>query len=204
MQNIIQFIFLFFAANSLLAADKLAGDIESAKKIVNNLCIACHAIDGNSAIPSNPKLAGQHADYLSRQLEYFKKGIRENAVMQGMVANLSTKDFDNLGHYFENQTLKLSSAKSNGKGSLGEKIFRAGIADKKLPACASCHGPSGHGIPGQFPRLNAQHSDYTISQLNAYKNGLRKNEAAKMMATIAQRLSDAEMQAVADYIEGLQ
>ncbi|MEL0104918.1 MAG: c-type cytochrome [Methylophilaceae bacterium] len=204
MQNIIQFIFLFFAANSLLAADKLAGDIESAKKIVNNLCIACHAIDGNSAIPSNPKLAGQHADYLSRQLEYFKKGIRENAVMQGMVANLSTKDFDNLGHYFENQTLKLSAAKSNGKGSLGEKIFRAGISDKKLPACASCHGPSGHGIPGQFPRLNAQHSDYTISQLNAYKNGLRKNEAAKMMATIAQRLSDAEMQAVADYIEGLQ
>ena len=204
MQNIIKFIFLFFAANSLLAADKLAGDIESAKKIVNNLCIACHAIDGNSAIPSNPKLAGQHADYLSRQLEYFKKGIRENAVMQGMVANLSTKDFDNLGHYFESQTLKLSAAKSNGKGSLGEKIFRAGIADKKLPACASCHGPSGHGIPGQFPRLNAQHSDYTISQLNAYKNGLRKNEAAKMMATIAQRLSDAEMQAVADYIEGLQ
>ena len=204
MQNIFKFIFLFFAANSLLAADKLAGDIESAKKIVNNLCVACHAIDGNSAIPSNPKLAGQHADYLSRQLEYFKKGIRENAVMQGMVANLSTKDFDNLGHYFESQTLKLSAAKSNGKGSLGEKIFRAGIADKKLPACASCHGPSGHGIPGQFPRLNAQHSDYTISQLNAYKNGLRKNEAAKMMATIAQRLSDAEMQAVADYIEGLQ
>ena len=204
MQNIIQFIFLFFAANSLLAADKLVGDIESAKKIVNNLCIACHAIDGNSAIPSNPKLASQHAEYLSRQLEYFKKGIRENTVMQGMVANLSTKDFDNLGHYFESQTLKLSAAKSNGKGSLGEKIFRAGIADKKLPACASCHGPSGHGIPGQFPRLNAQHSDYTISQLNAYKNGLRKNEAAKMMATIAQRLSDAEMQAVADYIEGLQ
>ena len=204
MQNIVQFIFLFFVANSLLAADKLAGDIESAKKIVNNLCVACHAVDGNSAIPSNPKLAGQHAEYLSRQLEYFKQGIRENAVMEGMVANLSTKDFDNLGHYFENQTLKLSSAKSNGKGSLGEKIFRAGIADKKLPACASCHGPSGHGIPGQFPRLNAQHSDYTISQLNAYKNGLRKNEVAKMMATIAQRLSDAEMQAVADYIEGLQ
>jgi len=204
MQNIFKFIFLLFAASSLSAADKLAGDIESAKKIVNNLCIACHAIDGNSAIPSNPKLTGQHADYLSRQLEYFKKGIRENAVMQGMVANLSTKDFDNLGHYFESQTLKLSAAKSNGKGSLGEKIFRAGIADKKLPACASCHGPSGHGIPGQFPRLNAQHSDYTISQLNAYKNGLRKNEAAKMMATIAQRLSDAEMQAVADYIEGLQ
>ena len=204
MQNIFKFIFLFFAANSLLAADELSGDIESAKKIVNNLCVACHAIDGNSAIPSNPKLAGQHAEYLSRQLEYFKQGIRENAVMEGMVANLSTKDFDNLGHYFENQTLKLSSAKSNGKGSLGEKIFRAGIADKKLPACASCHGPSGHGIPGQFPRLNAQHSDYTISQLNAYKNGLRKNEAAKMMATIAQRLSDAEMQAVADYIEGLQ
>ena len=204
MQNIFKFIFLLFAASSLSAADKLAGDIESAKKIVNNLCVACHAIDGNSAIPSNPKLAGQHAEYLSRQLEYFKQGIRENAVMEGMVANLSTKDFDNLGHYFENQTLKLSSAKSNGKGSLGEKIFRAGIADKKLPACASCHGPSGHGIPGQFPRLNAQHSDYTISQLNAYKNGLRKNEAAKMMATIAQRLSDAEMQAVADYIEGLQ
>ena len=204
MHNIFKFIFLFFAANSLSAADKLAGDIESAKKIVNNLCIACHAIDGNSAIPSNPKLAGQHADYLSRQLDYFKKGIRENAVMQGMVASLSTKDFDNLGHYFENQKLKLSAAKSNGKGSLGEKIFRAGIPDKKLPACASCHGPSGHGIPGQFPRLNAQHSDYTISQLNAYKNGLRKNEAAKMMATIAQRLSDAEMQAVADYIEGLQ
>ena len=97
----------------------------------------------------------------------------------------------------------LSKAKNNGVGSLGEKIFRAGIKNKGVAACASCHGPSGHGIPDKYPRLNAQHSQYTLAQLNAFRLELRKNDSDEVMRTIAQKLTEQEMQAVADYIQGL-
>ena len=169
----------------------------SAKKIVNNLCIACHAIDGNSSISMNPKLAGQHSAYITKQLMNFKNGSRENAVMAGMVASLTEDDMKNLG-------LKLSSAKTNGKGSLGEKIYRGGLSDKGVPACASCHGPAGHGVPDVYPRLNGQHSEYSLSQLNLFRLEKRSNDEGMMMRTIAQKLTEKEMQAVSDYIQGLQ
>jgi len=122
----------------------------------------------------NPKLAGQHAAYITKQLNNFKSGLRENVVMAGMVANLTEEDMINLGHYFSEQNILLSSAIENGVSSLGEKIFRAGIKNKGVAACASCHGPSGHGIPDKYPRLNAQHSEYTLAQLNAFRLELRK------------------------------
>ena len=134
----------------------------------------------------------------------FKSGTRENAVMAGMVASLNDEDMKNLGLYFSQQSLALSSAKSNGKGSLGEKIYRGGLSAKGVPACASCHGPAGHGIPDVYPRLNAQHSDYTLGQLNLFRLENRSNDEGMIMRVIAQKLTEKEMYAVSDYIEGLQ
>lgn len=206
MIRIIQFVgfiivcFSFVvSAESTLSSSELVGT----KKIINNLCIACHAIDGNSVVSVNPKLAGQHAAYISKQLNNFKSGLRENIVMAGMVANLTEEDMINLGNYFSEQDILLSSAQKNGVGSLGENIFRAGIRSKGVAACAGCHGPSGHGIPDKYPRLNAQHSEYTLAQLNAFRLGLRKNDPEAVMRTIAQKLTEQEMQSVADYIQGL-
>ena len=206
MIRIIQFVgfiivcFSFVvSAESTLSSSELVGT----KKIINNLCIACHAIDGNSVVSVNPRLAGQHAAYISKQLNNFKSGLRENIVMAGMVANLTEEDIINLGNYFSEQDILLSSAQKNGVGSLGENIFRAGIKSKGVAACAGCHGPSGHGIPDKYPRLNAQHSEYTLAQLNAFRLGLRKNDPEAVMRTIAQKLTEQEMQSVADYIQGL-
>ena len=206
MIRIIQFVSLiivFFTFTAIAETKLSSSELVSAKKIINNLCIACHAIDGNSVVTVNPKLAGQHAAYITKQLNNFKSGLRENVVMAGMVANLTEEDMINLGHYFSEQNILLSSAIENGVGSLGENIFRAGIKNKGVAACASCHGPSGHGIPDKYPRLNAQHSEYTLTQLNAFRLELRKNDPAEVMRTIAQKLTEQEMQAVADYIQGL-
>ena len=206
MIRIIQFVSLiivFFSFTAIAETKLSSSELVSTKKIINNLCIACHAIDGNSVVTVNPKLAGQHAAYITKQLNNFKSGLRENVVMAGMVANLTEEDMINLGHYFSEQNILLSSAIENGVGSLGENIFRAGIKNKGVAACASCHGPSGHGIPDKYPRLNAQHSEYTLAQLNSFRLELRKNDPAGVMRTIAQKLTEQEMQSVADYIQGL-
>ena len=199
------YIFVLLSISPYIFADNRDDslELEQAKKIVTNLCIACHGIDGNSPLPANPNLSGQHAGYITKQLMQFKNGERDNAVMKGMVANLTEQDMINLGSYFEQQKQNLLFVKSNGENSLGEKIYRAGVATKGLPACASCHGPAGHGIPDLYPRLNSQHAAYTISQLNAFRLETRMNDNAMMMRTIAQKLTDKEMNAVADYIQGL-
>ena len=199
------YIFVLLSISPYIFADNRDDslELEQAKKIVTNLCIACHGIDCNSPLPANPNLSGQHAGYITKQLMQFKNVERDNAVMKGMVANLTEQDMINLGSYFEQQKQNLLFAKSNGENSLGEKIYRAGVATKGLPACASCHGPAGHGIPDLYPRLNSQHAAYTISQLNAFRLETRMNDNAMMMRTIAQKLTDKEMNAVADYIQGL-
>jgi len=197
------FLVLFFTTNVALAEKLTPQNFKATKKIINNLCIACHAADGNSLIPANPKLAGQHAAYITKQLLNFKSGVRDNIVMAGMVANLTEQDMRNLGLFYETQPLALAEAKKNGVGSLGEKIFRSGLDVKGVPACASCHGPSGHGIPDSYPRLNAQHSEYTVSQLNLFRIDRRANDSGMMMRSIAKKLTEEEMQAVADYIQGL-
>ncbi|MGB2833612.1 MAG: c-type cytochrome [Methylotenera sp.] len=182
-------------------AAEVAAPIEKAEATVMTVCSACHGADGNSAITLNPKLASQHPEYLQKQLTEFKSGKRANAVMSGMAAGLSDDDMKGLAAYFAKQNLKLGQAKTNGTGSLGEKIYRGGIAATNVPACAACHGATGAGIPKQFPRLGGQHADYTLAQLRTLRTGERAN--APMMMTIATKMTDAEMAAVADYIQGL-
>lgn len=174
---------------------------KTVEQTVNTVCAACHAPDGNSVITLNPKLAGQHPEYLQKQLMEFKSGKRANAVMSGMAAALSNEEMKALAAYFASKKLTLGQAAKNGAGSLGEKIYRAGIAATNVPACAACHGPNGAGLPKQFPRLHGQHADYTLAQLKAFRSGERAN--APMMMAISAKMSDAEMAAVADYIQGL-
>ncbi len=170
-------------------------------QIAQNVCAACHGADGNSSISLNPKLAGQHPEYLFKQLTNFKEGKRVNTVMAGMVANLTKEDMQGLAKYYAEQKQTLGKAKSNGAGSLGEKIYRGGIAATGVPACAACHGASGAGIPKQYPRVAGQHADYALQQLRTLRTAERAN--APMMMTIAAKMTDAEMQAVADYMQGL-
>jgi cytochrome c553 len=165
------------------------------------VCSACHTADGSRGSPANPILAGQHPEYLVKQLEQFKKGERKNAIMQGFAATLSTEDMRNVAAFYASKQAKPGFAKQKALVATGEKIYRGGIAAKGVPACAACHGPAGSGIPAQYPRLSGQHADYTEAQLTTFRSGARANNA-QMMA-IASRLSDTEIKAVSDYIAGL-
>lgn len=182
-------------------------DIAKGEKIASEVCVACHAIDGNATAPANPKLAGQHPAYLAKQLANFKpapgkdKAERENAVMAAFSATLSEADMRNVAAYYASQQLKPSAASKAEYAELGQTIFRSGIADKGVPACASCHGPAGKGIPSQYPHVAGQWADYHVSQLKAFQAGTRANYAP--MSTIALRLTDREVQAVSDYMAGL-
>jgi len=174
---------------------------KTAEQTVNTVCAACHGADGNSVITLNPKLAAQHPEYLEKQLTEFKSGKRANAVMSGMAAGLSEQEIKDLAAYFAAKKLNLGQATKNGAGSLGEKIYRGGVMANGVPACASCHSPNGAGLPKQFPRLGGQHADYTLAQMKAFRTAERAN--APMMMAIAAKMTDAEMAAVADYIQGL-
>jgi cytochrome c553 len=184
-------------------AESAKGDPAKAQQIVTQVCAACHGADGNSTSAANPKLAGQHAEYITKQLTNFKSGERKNAVMSGMVASLSPQDMLNLGAYFSEKTVKPGSAKDKDLAALGEKIYRGGNAASGVPACMACHGPSGAGIPVQFPRLGGQHSEYVLTQLKNFRSGDRANDGGKMMRVIAEKLTDQEMKAVSEYVAGL-
>ena len=165
------------------------------------VCAACHGADGNSAVPIQPKLAHQHPEYLVKQLEEFKSGKRKNAVMQGFATTLTPEDMRNISFWAASQKLKPGFAKDKTLVSLGERIYRGGIADRQIPACAACHSPNGSGIPAQFPRLGGQHADYTAAQLVAFRDGVRTNNVH--MTGVAAKLNDREIKAVSDYIAGL-
>jgi cytochrome c553 len=202
-------IAVMLSAMSALAADlPFKGDAAKAQGIVNQVCAACHAADGNSQIAVNPKLAGQIPEYLYKQLENFKaapgkKAERDNPIMAGMVASLSAEDMRNLAAYFAGQTAKPGAAKSKDLVVLGQLIYRGGIAGERIAACASCHGPNGAGLPAQYPRLAGQHAEYVEAQLKAFRSGARANDVNGSMRGVAGRLSDREISAVADYIAGL-
>jgi len=165
------------------------------------ICAACHAPDGNSLISVNPKLAQQHPEYIIKQLTEFKSGKRENAVMNGMAAALSEADMRNIAYWVNSKKATPGAAKEKELVLLGEKIYRGGIADRQIPACAGCHSPNGAGIPAQYPRLSGQHADYAVAQLTAFRDGVRKNSV--QMTQVAAKLNDREIKAVADYISGL-
>jgi cytochrome c553 len=190
-------------ANEPVAAPASIGDPKAAESIVNQVCAACHAADGNSVVSANPKLAGLNAAYINKQLADFKSGERKNAVMGGIVASLSPQDMLNLAAYFSAQQPKPGTSKDQELALVGQKIFRGGVLGAGVPACASCHGPQGQGIPVQFPRLAGQYGDYVYAQLNSFRVGARANDGAKMMRTIAAKMTDSDMKAVAAYIQGL-
>ena len=190
-------------ANPTAAPTAAKGDPKAAETIVNQVCAGCHAVDGNSAAAANPKLAGLNSEYIYKQLTEFKSGARKNAIMSGMVANLSQQDMLNLAAYYGAQQPKPATSKDQALALIGQKIYRGGVQGAGVPACASCHGAQGKGIPTQFPRLAGQHSDYVYSQLNAFRVGARANDAAKMMRSIAAKMTDADMKAVSSYIQGL-
>jgi cytochrome c553 len=165
------------------------------------VCASCHGADGNSAVAANPKLAGQHPAYLVKQLQEFKSGKRASAVMKGFAAVLSDEDMRNIAAWLGAQKAKPGFAKDKDLVMLGERIYRGGIADRQIAACAGCHSPNGAGIPVQYPRIAGQHADYTAAQLVAFRDGARANSL--QMTQIAAKMNDREIKAVADYIAGL-
>jgi cytochrome c553 len=164
-------------------------------------CLTCHGPKGQSATPAWPKLAGQHAAYTAKQLKNYKDGTRANPIMMGMAATLTEQDMSNISAYLARQPVSQGVAQNKDTIELGQSIYRGGIADKGVPACAACHSPNGAGIPAQYPRMGGQWADYNVAQLLAFREGTRKNST--QMTTIATKLSDREMKAVADYMAGL-
>ena len=192
------------AAGSVWAAESkapAAPDLAKGQALSEQVCGACHTADGSRGAPANPILQGQHAAYLVKQLREFKEGKRNNAVMKGFATALSDDDMRNVAAFYASKKAKPGAAKNKDTIRLGEQIYRGGIADKQVAACAACHGPTGAGIPDQYPRLGAQHADYIESQMVGFRAGTRANSA--QMTAIAAKLSDVEIKAVSDYIAGL-
>jgi cytochrome c553 len=178
------------------------------QRIAEQVCAACHAADGNSVAATNPKIAGQLAEYLHKQLADFrpqagKKPARENAIMTPMVANLSEDDMQSLAAYYSGQKLRPAAAADKDLATLGQKIWRGGITAANVPACAGCHGPAGAGIPARYPRLSGQFAEYIAAQLKGFREGARANDANGAMRGVAARMTDREIQAVAQYAAGL-
>lgn len=190
-------VVLSFAAQAQAAKP----DLRKGAALYGQVCVACHAADGNSSIPANPKLAQQHPEYLAKQLKEYKSGKRANAVMVGFASALSDQDMTDIAHWLASQTAKPGAARDKDLVNLGERIYRGGIADRQIAACAGCHAPNGAGIPSQYPRLGGQHADYTADQLRQFRSGARKNNLP--MTQIAAHMTDVEIAAVADFIAGL-
>ena len=198
------------ACFSVFAADeaKVKPDLAKARKIVETVCIACHGVDGNSPLPANPILAGQGSAYLFKQLTDFKAAdgkpaSRNNAIMAGMTATLNSDDMKNLALYFSQQKRKPAMASDENLVAAGRIIWRKGDFDRGIPACAGCHGATGAGVPAQYPRLAGQYAEYTELQLKNFRGEERSNDPQKAMRTIADKFSDKQIKAVADYIAGL-
>jgi cytochrome c553 len=182
----------------LKPGDATAGQAKTAA------CAACHGMDGNSAAAQYPKLAGQHASYIARQLALFKSGKRANPIMLGFAAPLSEQDMRDIGAYFAGKT-SLPGVADAKLVPVGEAYYRSGDAKDGVPACMACHGPDGRGNPGAaYPQLAGQHADYVAARLKAYRDGSAgSDDHARIMEAIAKNLSDAEIGALASYVEGL-
>jgi len=212
-KTVIIFVSILLAtlsANSLASGDAEAGQTKSAT------CMGCHGLAGNSTMPNFPKLAGQGEGYILKQLQEFKSGARNNAIMAGVVAILSEQDMMDIAAYYSTQTISENSAKANEETiELGRKIYLGGKKDTQTTACIACHGPKGLGIPSaKFPALGAQHAEYTVSQLKAYRQYsineqtgsddlARDNDYEGMMRNVARGLTTDEIEALAQYIAGL-
>jgi len=197
-----------FWAGTAVAQAPAKPDTAKGQAIAGQVCAACHASDGNSQISANPKIAGQFYEYLYKQLLNFKpqggkKAERDNPVMAGMVANLSAADMRNVAAYYAGEKLKPAAATDKELAALGQKIYRGGNAATAVAACAGCHGPAGVGIPAQYPHISGQFAEYIVVQLKAFRAGTRANDPNGMMRSVAARMTDREIQAVAEYVAGL-
>jgi cytochrome c553 len=176
-------------------------DLAKGSATYSATCVACHAADGNSTVPAQPKLAQQQPEYLIKQLKEYKSGTRKDPVMQGFAAAMSEADMRNVAYWLASQKVKPGEARNGDTLELGERIYRGGIADRNIAACAGCHSPNGAGVPSQYPRLGGQHADYIATQLQQFRNGKRGN--SQPMTDVAAKMNDVEIKAVADYIAGL-
>lgn len=165
------------------------------------VCAACHGADANAVMPTYPKLAQQHPEYLVKQLQEFKSGKRQNPIMLGFASTLSEDDMRNVAYWVNSKKATPGFASDKDLVMLGERIYRGGVADRQIPACAGCHSPNGAGVPAQYPRLSGQKADYLVIQLTAFRDGVRNNSL--QMTQVAAKLNDREIRAVADYIAGL-
>jgi cytochrome c553 len=187
-----------FAAEAKASAKP---DLAKGQATSTNVCAACHTADGSRGSPANPILQGQHPEYLVKQLQEFKSGKRDNAVMKGFASALSDADMRNVAYWLADQKATTGFASEKDLVRAGERIYRGGIPDRQIAACAGCHGPAGSGIPAQYPRLSGQHAEYTSTQLKAFRAGVRNNNA--QMTGVAAKMNDTEIKAVSDYIAGL-
>jgi cytochrome c553 len=193
--------FSFSAVANEAAPAKYKPDLAKGEASFGAVCAACHGPDGNSTAPIYPKLSQQHPEYLVKQLTEFKSGKRANPIMLGFASTLSEEDMKNVAYWVSAKASKPGFAKEKDLVTLGERIFRGGIADRQIPACAGCHSPNGAGIPAQYPRLAGQNAEYATAQLTAFRDGVRNNSL--QMTQVAAKLNDREIKAVSDYIAGL-
>ena len=189
-----------FAADPAPAAPKVLPDLVKGQASFA-VCSACHGVDGNSGTPAYPKLAQQHPEYLVKQLQEYKSGKRANAIMLGFASALSDEDMKNIAFWVTTNQAKPGAATDKELVALGERIYRGGIQERQIAACAGCHSPNGAGIPAQYPRLSGQHAEYTAAQLTYFRDGIRKNNL--QMTQNASKLNDREIKALADYTAGL-
>jgi cytochrome c553 len=187
------------AKADIAMGEKLYSTGDTARNIP--ACLSCHGTAGNSTIVQNPKLAGQHEAYIVKQLANFRGAERSQPIMSAFAKALKDDEVRNIAAYLDAQAQKPGAAKNKDIVALGKKIYRGGIAEKNIPACAGCHSPNGAGIPAQYPRIGGQHQDYTEGQLKGFRGEARKN--SPQMLKIAKNLSDDEIKAVADYVAGL-
>ena len=178
-------------------------DEARARKIVAGVCFLCHGMEGESTSELFPRLAGQHGEYIAKQLANFKSGKRKSTAMADMVAKLSPDDMASLGRYFEKMVVPREAAKEPDLAGVGKYIYHNGNRFSGVPACAGCHGPAGAGLPGQYPRLAGQYAEYIATQLKAFKEGGRANDANGTMRGVAARLTEREIRAVSEYAAGL-
>lgn len=186
------------------AAEPAKPDLARGQKIAGEVCAACHGPDGNSPLPENPKIAAQPAAYIFKQLSDYKAGKeRKDPIMSAIAAPLSVEDMRAVAAHYASQKPRPGAARNKETVEMAQRLYRAGNPETGVPACSGCHGPAGAGIPAQYPRLSGQHAQYTAHELRAFRSGERSNDPNQMMRAIASRLSDAEIEAVADYISGL-
>lgn len=190
-----------FPAFSADAAAPAKPDLAKGQASFSAVCVACHGADGNSSIGANPSLAQQHPEYLVKQLQEFKSGKRASAIMQGFASMLTDEDMKNIAWWVSSNQAKPGFAKEKDLVAVGERIYRGGIPDRNIAACAGCHSPNGAGIPAQYPRLGGQHADYTAAQLVQFRDGVRLNSI--QMTGVAAKMNDREIKAVSDYLSGL-